>query len=381
MVLLDQLSGEFAPDTVVPFAISREQAQAILEAWLVGKRYLAPEFYSKLRQDPLIGVYFPYIVIDADLETTAEGGGSFPDSVSHRVWASGQIQIENLIQPALRATRADQVMNRLQPWDLRRQVPFTPGYLAGFQTERRDLDFADVATETAVHADMAARCVLATQVFKAYDRCSLLKLWGFSTVRRHRHHHTLLPAWVVYYLPVEGELRYFGVNGQTGEAVGSLPVDLPKLNRHAAGFGALLGLAVVLFFGGAPALFGATFFGLSNWPVAAGLLVLLGVGALAGLLARHIVYHSVLKKYGLMRREDPRHEGVGWAATMTTIRAEGPKDDSAVAAKYAAAGWPAWAMYGRPKRDTPGMLANEMFWAPDGKTATGVNRRGIITFS
>jgi hypothetical protein len=388
VVLLGQLSQDFAPDTVVPFTVSREQAQAALEAWLARKRYLAPGFYSKLRQDPPVGVYFPYMVIDAQVDSTAEGGATFRPEDSEdaaeefRVLAKGNVQLQGLPQSALRATRADKVMNLLQPWDLRREVPFAPGYLAGFQTERRDLDFADIASEAALAVSLAARRVLAGKVFEAYPRCRQLRLWGVSQILNSQYHHTLLPAWVVYYLTPSGGLYYFGVNGQTHETVGSVPVDMPKLKRHATGVALLTALVIMLLAAGVILPFAGIVGGSgvpATTPALIASLLALVVAGLAGWLAWRIMCHSVLKKYGLMRREDPPDQAIGWTVAMTDIRAQKPKDDKAVAARYAALGSPSWAHYTRPQGSAPHQLPTEVFWAPDGKTPTSANKRGIVT--
>jgi hypothetical protein len=241
VVLVGQVTAELAPDTVVPFTISAERAREIFHRWISKKRYLKAGFYSRHRIDRLNGVYFPYFAVDAQASVRVEGTAHYSTGVGksashhyYHVMREGEVQIENLPQEALRVSRADKMINRLLPWDLTRQVAFRPEYLSGFQTERRDLDFGQVAPEAAHHVDLAARRLMATDVFARNQRFQDVRLWGVTHIRRWRHRYTLLPAWVLFYIAPTREVYYFGINGQTGEAVGRLPINKTKLMAHSA---------------------------------------------------------------------------------------------------------------------------------------------------
>jgi hypothetical protein len=231
-VLIGQLSQELRPDTIVPFTITADEARGIFQAWIAKKRYLKAGFYSDQRVDELVGVYFPYFAVDAQADIQVEGTGSTSETRTHVV-REGEIQIENLPQEALRSNRANKLVNRLLPWDMTKQVPFTPAYLSGFQTERRDVSFEDAAAEAAHNIDLAGRRVMATDIFNANPDLNFVQLWGLSRIKQWRHRYTLLPAWVLFYTAPTGERYYFGINGQTGEAIGWLPVDRKKLLRDA----------------------------------------------------------------------------------------------------------------------------------------------------
>ncbi|MDR2565497.1 MAG: TFIIB-type zinc ribbon-containing protein [Bifidobacteriaceae bacterium] len=252
VVLVGQLSGGLAPDTVVPFSIRADQAREIFDRWISKKRYVQAGFYSRRRIDKLDGVYFPYFAVDAQADVQVEGTAHFTTGAGKyqrdhyfHVLREGEVQIENLPQEALRANRADKMINRLLPWDMTKQVPFAPQYLAGFQTERRDLDFGQVAVEVGHHLDLASRRLMATDVFQGDKRLRDMKLWGVTKIRRWRHRYTLLPAWVLFYTAPGGELYYFGINGQTGEAAGRLPINEGKLKRDAFLISAAGGLVVL----------------------------------------------------------------------------------------------------------------------------------------
>ncbi|MDR2114210.1 MAG: TFIIB-type zinc ribbon-containing protein [Bifidobacteriaceae bacterium] len=250
VVLIGQLAQGLQPDSVVPFQVAEDQARNIFHQWISKKRYVQAGFYSRERIDKLDGVYFPYFAVDAQLDVQAEGTAHYSvhrnKNTEHHYYTvvrEGEVQIANLPQEALKASRANKMINRLLPWDLTRQVEFTPQYLSGFQSERRDLDFNDVQNDVMYHLDLAGRRLLATDVFQGNRRYQDLKLWGASRLKQWKHRYTLLPAWVLFYIAPGGELFYFGINGQTWEAVGRLPVNSRKLLRDSAvisGLGALV---------------------------------------------------------------------------------------------------------------------------------------------
>ncbi|MDR1826011.1 MAG: TFIIB-type zinc ribbon-containing protein [Bifidobacteriaceae bacterium] len=240
VVLKGQLAAALAPDAVVPFAINAEKARDLFHAWISRKRYLKTGFYSRARIDKLDGVYFPYFAVDADMQCVAGGIGHWTtgtgkDRQDHyqEFGRSGRIVVVDLPQEALRANRANKMINRLLPWDLSQEQPFQPQYLAGFQTERRDLDFQDVAPEVAAHLDLAAKRLIANDVFADVRQYEDLSVYGSTTITEWKHRYTLLPAWVLFYTAPGGEMYYFGVNGQTGETAGRLPVNTRKLALHA----------------------------------------------------------------------------------------------------------------------------------------------------
>ncbi|MDR1442848.1 MAG: hypothetical protein LBJ02_10805, partial [Bifidobacteriaceae bacterium] len=119
-------------------------------------------------------------------------------------------------------------------------------YLVGFQTERRDLDFEEVAPQAAHEVDMAGRRLMAQDIFSRNWVFEDVELWGTTRIKQWRHRYTLLPAWVLFYTAATGEVFYFGINGQTGEAVGRLPLNRSKLIRDSVLI-SVVGVVVALF--------------------------------------------------------------------------------------------------------------------------------------
>ncbi|MDR0365976.1 MAG: hypothetical protein LBH68_03995, partial [Bifidobacteriaceae bacterium] len=327
LVLTGQLTAELQPDSVVPFTIDHEQATAILKQWVGKRRYVPKDFYSADRVDKLTGCYFPVYAVDAAMDVEVEGTGrkTVTQGIGYLIEAAGQVQIENLPVDALRTSVARPLMDVLQPWDLRRSVPFRPHYLSGFTTERRDMEFTEVEPAAGKHLGRSGRRVMATELFRTLNwqlqsnRFGELQLWGQTKIQTWRHRYALVPAWLIFYTGTGGEQYFFGINGQTGETQGSLPHDRRKLDRETWG----ITLATVLV-----ALLSALSLVLpvvaaSSDPLGSGILAslpaLLGWAPLVAIAwgAGAWIRMNVRHRYKLPAHPDRRDQAVGYSVKLT----------------------------------------------------------------
>ena len=60
VVLSGRLSGEYMPDFVLPFKISKEQAIEKFLSFARKKRFIPKDFFEKNQVQKMTGVYFPY---------------------------------------------------------------------------------------------------------------------------------------------------------------------------------------------------------------------------------------------------------------------------------------------------------------------------------
>lgn len=75
VVMKGRLSGDFRPDRIIPFKLSREQAVSAFMDKTKGKKFLPKDFLSNSNIEKMTGVYFPYWYIDTqqDSHMTAKG--------------------------------------------------------------------------------------------------------------------------------------------------------------------------------------------------------------------------------------------------------------------------------------------------------------------
>ena len=87
VVLSDQLSGEFQPDFVIPFAFDQKKAEEIFLGWIKKKRFVPKDFFSRDQIEKLSGVYFPYLVYSCRVEGKLQAEGE-----RQRTWRAGNIR-------------------------------------------------------------------------------------------------------------------------------------------------------------------------------------------------------------------------------------------------------------------------------------------------
>ena len=247
VVLGSRLSGEFNPDRVVPFELSKEKATERFLA-MCGKRWFLPKgFTSKQQVKKLNGVYFPYWYADeektAKLTATGKkirkwrsGNKEYTETKIYHVVRGGDVIINNVFERALKSESRD-MLQSVHPYDLSKAQPFAMSYLSGFQAEKRDLEKADVEpiieqkmheyAEQALKNTMEGYDIIETESFNEHTDLAA-------------YTYDLLPVWMVTY-KYNGEIIPFAINGQTGKAYGKLPVANGKL----AAFSAVI--AVIVF--------------------------------------------------------------------------------------------------------------------------------------
>lgn len=235
VVLGSRLSGEFNPDRVVPFELSKEKAiERFME--MCGKRKFLPKgFVGKEQFEKLNGVYFPYWFADeqksAQLTATGKkirtwraGDKEYTETRIFHVVRGGDVIVKNVFERALKSESRD-MLQSVHPYDMTKAQPFAMSYLSGFQAEMRDLEKKDV--EPIIEQKMSQ---YAEQVLKnTMDGYDILEPESFNErTDLAAYTYNLLPVWMVTY-KFKDEIIPFAINGQTGKAYGHLPIDAGKL--------------------------------------------------------------------------------------------------------------------------------------------------------
>lgn len=236
VVLSGKLAGEFLPNKVVPFEITREAAEKGFLDYVGKKRFVPKAFFNKQQIGSLTGVYFPYWLYDAEFEGSMQG-----DARNIRVWRSGdieytqtkhyaverdgEIKLCNLAENALQKANA-KLAAGVMPYEFNKMRDFHMGYLSGFLAERRDIEQELVGNK--MQSEMredAERLMRETIV--GYDSVSVRSA-SFKP-KKEKWSYVLLPVWTITYSGKNGKIYYYSMNGQTGKVCGELPIDHRKL--------------------------------------------------------------------------------------------------------------------------------------------------------
>lgn len=256
VVLSGRLSGEFLPNRVLPFAIEKEEAIDKFLAWTRRKRFIPKDFFDKKQIEKLTGVYFPYWVVDAKTAGQLEGMGTtirvwvvgdieYTETKQFQVSRAGDITFSELVKNALSKNVQQKMVESVQPFPLEKAVAFKSQYLAGFQAEKRDIEFATIKEAVASELKEYAGDLLRDTV----NGYTTFKTGSSSiTIQDSQNHYMLLPVWLVTYKNRGSDkVYYYAMNGQSGKVSGVLPISRQRLGLTAAGiFTALAAIGMIV---------------------------------------------------------------------------------------------------------------------------------------
>lgn len=299
-ILPERIEGGVKPEKVIPFKVTKEQAQKQFEAYFKGKRLLPNVFLtSRNRIAEMRKLYVPYWLFDCDAQadivydaekrsTERRGEWEITHTRHYLVQRGGRMAFDSI--PVDGSEKLDnRITESLEPYDLSAAVPFQPAVLAGALADQADVD-ADVCEKRAVER-------VETSVSQAMrDSVS-----GYSSVSERsrsicsengRATPVLMPVWLIT-TQKEGKTYTFAINGQTGKLTCDVPADKKKSLLWGGGVfvGVLALIALVL------ALAGAIGSGTILMAVIAALIVaLVVVGVLKGQL-KQAVHESAAANY------------------------------------------------------------------------------------
>jgi len=227
-----------APDWIVPFEVSHEQAVATMRKFL-GNGYWRPrDLAKKAVIENMTGVYVPYWVFSArtktywcaDTSQTPSGARSdwYPISGNHQGEYSGVlIGASSTLAPGETAV--------LCPFDLSRAK------------QPHEVDTENITVEQFRVQRKYAR-PLARQAFEELERSACNQyvpgrsrnVHVNTRLDRLSSSRVLLPIWIMAYR-YQNHLYRFLVNGQTGRSTGQAPFSYAKLGKVLG-----IGLAVLL---------------------------------------------------------------------------------------------------------------------------------------
>ncbi|WP_436699188.1 hypothetical protein [Nocardioides sp. BYT-33-1] len=257
-----QIPNGAVPDAVLPFRLTKEEAVEKIRAFASKRRLFAHKRFKKeFVPENVLGVYLPYLVIDARAQSQYWGKGE----VETRRWTEKQgdnrvtyyaadvyrvsrqvsFTVDDLTvegssaRLAVGSENTNNIVNSVLPFDTKNAVRWNASYLVGFTSEKRDVNVE------------AMKPVLEDQLLSIGRSEVRGSLGRFDRGVRWEQEQVDVGGsrWVSMYLPVwlysyrqesNGLLHYIAVNARTGETMGSIPVSQPKLLLAAFTVGTVL---------------------------------------------------------------------------------------------------------------------------------------------
>lgn len=255
-VITQRLTGEFKPDYVIPFKITKDEAVKALEKLYNGKKLLPNAFTKDNRVKKVTGMYVPYWICDCvasgDIHYNATRVHTFSDGrfittrTDHfKVLRGGTVAFDNIPQDG--TTKLEGVHTEsIEPYDYSEMIPFSNQYLSGYFADRYDVPSADVLDRVAERAKASVEEKFRNTV-DGYATVSTAA--SNLSVQNGDVHFALLPVWMLN-TKWNGKIYTFAMNGQTGKVVGDLPVDKGKFWKRVLMFSAIfaaVGAVIALF--------------------------------------------------------------------------------------------------------------------------------------
>jgi predicted RNA-binding Zn-ribbon protein involved in translation (DUF1610 family) len=252
VVLSGRLSGEFLPNKVLPFAIEKEEATAKFLEWAKKKWFVPRDFFNQAQVEKLTGVYFPYWAVDAELDGQLSGTGTslriwrvgeieYTEHKQYAVSRQGKMRVNDLIKNALSKNTQQKMVTGVQPFPLEKAVDFRSQYLAGFQAEKRDIEYQALKNEVQQELSGYAENLLSSTVngYTSFNRTQ-----RDVEITKETNHYVLLPVWLVTYRADDSSKNafYYAMNGQTGKVSGVLPISYKRLGFSSAAIFAIIAL-------------------------------------------------------------------------------------------------------------------------------------------
>ena len=232
-----RLSGQLQPHKVIPFRITKEEAEEMFLKWCKSKWFLPKAFKSQAHAAQIKGVYYPFWVTDADADGSTDfdatrvrtwrmGDYTYTETRVYKLERAGDIHFEDIVTCAL--SDADKKMlEGVLPYPSEELSDFSMPYLSGFYAKKRDIERDSLSEEVRGRMHTYTAELLRRSVKDSYSTIKPTEIK--VDIRQSHWEYALLPIWILTYTHTDGQVYTFAVNGSTGKIYGELPVSQLKL--------------------------------------------------------------------------------------------------------------------------------------------------------
>lgn len=261
VILTGRLSGEYKPDVIIPFRVTKEVAKQSFYEYTKGKFLLPNGFKKNAEIVDVSALYVPYWLKSGLISATVNA-----NCRKVRSWRVGDVRYTNtkyytsirsgefafVRVPCDGSKRIDDsLMESIEPYNYNDIKKFSMSYLSGCAAEKYDVTFNEAEQRIDARINDAAVELLKQDMqSQSYTTISIAN--SRMQFKSSAGVYALLPVWFLNYR-YKGKDYPFVMNGQTGTRFGILPVSKLKTALFAAGIGlgilaTLLGLGFLFGF-------------------------------------------------------------------------------------------------------------------------------------
>lgn len=254
-VIKARFSGAFKPSRVIPFKVTKKEAEDKYRHW-IKKCLFAPRAFKEDEEiEKVTGMYAPFWMYKAAIRASLQGEATtvsswrvgnyrytktkFYDVAREAAFAYDLLPVDGSVK------LDDALMEQVEPYDYSGMQPFSMQYMAGFLAERYDVDEEAARKRAKARLDGYAGNRMRETVtgYAAFTPRSSESV--YDTLEED---YVLMPIYILNN-PFQGKDHIFLVNGQTGKVVGQTPVSRKK--QLLFGAAVFLGIYLLGALGGA----------------------------------------------------------------------------------------------------------------------------------
>ena len=233
-IIKNRLSGEFAPDKLIPFKIEKNKAVEAFKKLKKGRPLVPNSFVSPINIEKITGVYIPFwlydITVDGGIDVSAtrvtswsKGDTHYTKTDYYKVIRKGNMEFVRV--PVDGATRFDNdMMNSIEPFDYSKLIDYNHAYLSGFLAEKYDVDKDKAFEDAKVRTINSTKNELLDSVL-GYATKTITSSDINPSIKSTEY--VLLPVWMVN-VKYNNKFYLFAMNGESGKFIGNIPLDKGK---------------------------------------------------------------------------------------------------------------------------------------------------------
>lgn len=237
-ILKNKLSGEFAPDKIIPFKVEKEKAIEAFKNLSKGRVFVPKTFNNVSNIEKITGVYIPFWLYDINVsgsinadatrvKSWTSGNTRYTKTDTYKVYRTGSMSYYGV--PVDGSTRfSNDIMNSIEPFNYNDLEPYNHAYLSGFLAEKYNVD-NEKSFEEAKNRTLTSTKERMVDDMKNYS--SKIITENTLEAKKTKIEYALLPVWMVN-VKYQDKFYLFAMNGQTGEFIGDIPLDKPKVVKY-----------------------------------------------------------------------------------------------------------------------------------------------------
>ncbi|MCR5848733.1 MAG: hypothetical protein K6G75_11540 [Lachnospiraceae bacterium] len=218
-VVQDRVEDYLKPDFIIPFKVTREDAERIIRTRL-NSGFFVPKGIKQFEVEKIRGIYVPFWLFGMyyhDKQYYKYSKKQGKTTVTRYEYFEGETNFRRLTLDASQNLNDDS-SSRLEPFDMRQLREFDTAYMSGYYSDRFDMG-TEQMTGPAVSK---AKDLFNSEAQRTIKHKTAKLVSSNPDFRVDQTEYALLPAWFLTFRYQNMPYTIL-VNGQTGKMVGAVP--------------------------------------------------------------------------------------------------------------------------------------------------------------